>query len=32
MVRGIGLPKGRADVLEVTFNQDLNEGRERGGC
>lgn len=28
MVRGIDLTKGRADVLEVMFNQDLKEGRE----
>lgn len=29
MVRGIDLPKGRADVLEVAFNQDLKEVRQQ---
>lgn len=29
MVRGIDLLKGRADVLEVAFNQDLKEGRQQ---
>lgn len=25
---GVDLPKGKADVLEVTFSQDLKERRE----
>lgn len=27
MASGIDLPNGRADVLEVMFNQDLKQGR-----